>query len=329
MIGGPPSPPTRDPDIPPVGDVRGGGLGCRRPSTDQGCVTGALALSTEALTRDFVDATAALVCITDRDGRIVLANPALQRFAGRTAEDLTGRFFWDVYVVPEDVERAQAAAASALAGGTSFTAEGDWLAADGERRRIAMQNGVLRDAADRPYAIACVGIDVTEERRRQALMHRLATTDSLTDAHNRGGLFAALDEHLDGVSGRGCGLLFCDLDNFKAVNDRHGHAVGDRLLVEVASRLRSVAGPDGLVARFGGDEFVVLTPNPDRDDLDALAARIEERMRPPLETSAGALPIGVSIGGATAHPGEHPDDLVARADRAMYRVKAHRREQVR
>ena len=281
------------------------------------------------MARDFVDATAALVCISDRDGRIVLANPALERFTGRTAQDLTGRFFWDVYVVPEDVERAQLAAASAMAGGGSFTAEGDWLATDGERRRIAMQNGVLRDASDRPYAIACVGIDVTEERRRQALMHQLATTDSLTGAFNRGGLFAALDEHLDPAGGRGCGLLFCDLDEFKAVNDGHGHAVGDRLLREVARRLRDVAGPDGLVARFGGDEFVVLTADSDPFALDALAARIDERMRTPLQTPSGALPIGVSIGGATARPGEHPDDLVARADRAMYRVKAHRRQQVR
>ena len=273
--------------------------------------------------RAFVDSTAALVSITDREGRILLANPALQRFTGLTAEMLIGRLFWDVYVVPEDVERARSAVRLAMSGSGSFTDEGEWLAAGGERRLIAMQNGVLTDQDGRAYAIACVGIDVTEERRRNAVMVQRATTDFLTGVANRGALFSALDEHLAVDDGQGCGLLFCDLDGFKAVNDGHGHAVGDQLLIEVAGRLRAAMGAHDLVARIGGDEFVVLTPDP--ATVDALADRVEERMLAPLQTPMGPLPIGVSIGKAVGEAGERPDDVLARADRAMYAAKVTRR----
>jgi diguanylate cyclase (GGDEF)-like protein len=126
-----------------------------------------------------------------------------------------------------------------------------------------MQNGVLLDEDGQPFGIACVGIDVTEERRQRDLFAELATTDALTGTRNRGALFEALRRHFDAETSGGCGLLFCDPDDFKSVNDGHGDAVGDRLLVEVASRLLEVAEPGDMVARFGGDEFVVLRQGAD------------------------------------------------------------------
>jgi cyclic di-GMP phosphodiesterase Gmr len=128
-----------------------------------------------------------------------------------------------------------------------------------------------------------------------------------------------------GLGSGHCGLLFCDVDDFKAVNDEHGHAVGDRVLVEVASRLLELTRSDDLVARFGGDEFVVFCPEADEGTLTTLALRIEERMRTPLQTSSEALTIKVSVGGATGRAGDDLDDLIARADQNMYGVKVHRR----
>jgi cyclic di-GMP phosphodiesterase Gmr len=278
-----------------------------------------------------LQATAALVLICDGDGRLLLGNPALERFTGLPAADLVGRALWEVVVIPEDEVQARLSIAGAMAGRPSFPKEVDWLAAADRRRRVELQSSVLLDAAGRPYAIAYVGIDVTEQRAREARTHRRATTDSLTGVGNRSVLFDALRQHLDPDTGGGCGLLFCDLDGFKGVNDEHGHVIGDQLLVEVASRLRELAGPDDVVARFGGDEFVLLRPGLDDAGLVDLTARAGIRMHAPFTGPAGPLPVGVSIGSAAGRPGDTADDVVARADAEMYGAKSnrHRRQQPR
>jgi diguanylate cyclase (GGDEF)-like protein/PAS domain S-box-containing protein len=277
------------------------------------------------LAHAFVRSTTALVNVSGYGGRLLLANPALQAFTGLGEEEMLGRPFWEVFVIPEDVPRAREAVERAMAGGLDFPEEGDWMAAGGVIRRIAMQNSVLLDGDGHPFAVACVGIDVTEDRRAAALLGERVSIDPLTGVRNRSALFQALRQHLDPLCGSGCGLLFCDLDWFKEVNDRHGHAVGDRLLTEVAARLVEATGPDDVVARFGGDEFVVLCPGADRVALEELAARLEATMREPLQLPSGPLSIGASIGSALGRPGEDPDELIARADHHMYDVKAHRR----
>jgi diguanylate cyclase (GGDEF)-like protein/PAS domain S-box-containing protein len=278
------------------------------------------------LLRAFVDATDALVCIIDGTGRIMLANRALERFTGRTADDLHGQWFWDVFVAPEHVVLAQDAVERAMASGTAHPQEADWLNADGERRRVAMRNTVLLDDDGLPYAIACVGIDVTADRHREELLHQRAQTDLLTGIANRGALFDALHRRLE--EGPGCALLFCDLDQFKAVNDEHGHAVGDRILAEAAARLVGVAGPGELVARFGGDEFVILCPTPDEAALDELVVRVVTEMRRPFPGPEGPLTLGVSVGVAVGQVGESGDELIGRADRAMYGAKTHQRRRI-
>jgi diguanylate cyclase (GGDEF)-like protein/PAS domain S-box-containing protein len=280
----------------------------------------------DELLRAFVDSTDALVCIVDGTGRILLANRALERFTGRPATDLQGQWFWDVYVAPEHVVLAQDAVERAMASGTADPQEGDWLTGDGERRRVAMRNTVLLDDDGLPYAIACVGMDVTADRRREELLHQRAQTDLLTGIANRGALFEALHRRLE--EGPGCALLFCDLDQFKVINDQHGHAVGDRILSEAAARLVALVGPEDLVARFGGDEFVVLCPDPDEAALDELVLRVVAEMGRPFVGPEGPLTVGVSVGVAIGRAGESGDELIGRADRAMYGAKTHQRRRV-
>jgi cyclic di-GMP phosphodiesterase Gmr len=279
------------------------------------------------LLRAFVEATDALVCITDGAGRILLANRALERFTGRAAHDLHGQWFWDVFVVPEHVVLAQDAVERAMTTGTAHPQEGDWLTGDGERRRVAMRNTVLADDDGLPYALACVGLDVTDDRRREELLHQRAQTDLLTGIANRGALFDALRRRLE--EGPGCALLFCDLDQFKEVNDEHGHAVGDRILAEVAGRLVGLTGPEDLVARFGGDEFVILCPTLDEAALADLVQRVAAEVGRPFPGPEGPLSIGVSVGIAIGRAGESGDELIGRADRAMYGVKTHQRRRSR
>ena len=275
----------------------------------------------DQLLRDFVDASDALLCIVDGEGRILLTNPALQRFTGRSAEEMAGVPFWDVYVVPEQVALSRDAVERAMATGVAYPQEGEWLTGTGERRRVAMRNTVMRDDRGRPYAVGCVGLDVTDDRRREAQLHLRAQTDLLTGIANRGALFDALRARL--ADGPGCALLFCDLDQFKIVNDQYGHAVGDALLAEVAGRMAELAGPGDLVARFGGDEFVVLCTGRSDEELTALAARVDVAVRRPFEGPEGPLEIGVSVGIAVGRPGDDADELIGRADRAMYGAKSH------
>ncbi|WP_245160301.1 diguanylate cyclase [Blastococcus sp. CT_GayMR20] len=274
------------------------------------------------LLRAFVHASDALLCIVDGHGRILLTNPALQRFTGCDADELEGRPFWDVYVAPEHVVLAQDAVARAMATGVAHPQEGDWLTRDGERRRVSMRNTVLRDDDGQPYAIGCVGVDVTHDRQREAQLHLRARTDLLTGLANRGALFDALHGHLS--DGPGCALLFCDLDRFKWINDEHGHAVGDALLVEVADRLTRMTGPNDLVSRFGGDEFVILCPRKDEEELRSLVEQVTETVVAPFDSPHGPLRVGMSVGVAVGRPGETADELIGRADRAMYGVKTHR-----
>jgi diguanylate cyclase (GGDEF)-like protein len=183
--------------------------------------------------------------------------------------------------------------------------------------------------------------DLTSEREardalasaREELWH-LANHDALTGLANRHQLADRLAAALDGWHpaapvGEGPALIVTDLDRFKAVNDQHGHRIGDEVLCEAARRISAAAAPTDLVCRFGGDEFVVLRELPtSAGELAELVGRIEARFAEPIEVDGHAFAVGISVGGALAEPGDvaDPDALVLRADRAMYAAKATRRE---
>ena len=121
-------------------------------------------------------------------------------------------------------------------------------------------------------------------------------------------------------------VLFCDLDRFKEVNDQHGHAVGDRVLVEIADRLCAIIRGDDMVARVGGDEFVILCDGADDPDaLAALAERVIEAVHQPIAVDDATVQVGISIGVAIANAATAAvsgDRILTVADQAMYRAKA-------
>ncbi|HEY9012900.1 MAG TPA: GGDEF domain-containing protein [Devosia sp.] len=159
-----------------------------------------------------------------------------------------------------------------------------------------------------------------DTRRRAA--RDLATRDALTGLANRRGFREALDAAFAGPDQ--LALFYLDLDGFKQVNDRYGHATGDHLLNCVAQRLAHLAGPDGHVARLGGDEFVVLRRGPaSRAELTELATRMHQRVCLPYGLGEVEAEVGVSIGIAVRSGNMlEADDLVAGADAALYRAKS-------
>lgn len=163
-----------------------------------------------------------------------------------------------------------------------------------------------------------------EVASREEQLVRQAFQDRLTGLHNRA-LFTdrvahALELHRRDL--RPLGLLFCDLDDFKAVNDTYGHAAGDEILVRVAERLRGALRDGDTIARFGGDEFAILLE--DGNEPTVVAARIIEALRAPFSVSGIAIHVGVSVG-VTDLDGEPGiptlDELLAHADVAMYSAK--------
>jgi diguanylate cyclase (GGDEF)-like protein len=148
-----------------------------------------------------------------------------------------------------------------------------------------------------------------------------ATRDQLTGLLNRRGLVLSAEQ----IPGH-LGVLFCDLDGFKAINDTLGHAAGDELLEKVARRLENGLREGSVLGRMGGDEFVLVVPGASDDDLSGLGRRIEIDLGRPFLLEAGQARIGVSIGAAHAAPGERDlDSLLGQADALMYEVKRSRK----
>jgi diguanylate cyclase (GGDEF)-like protein len=161
---------------------------------------------------------------------------------------------------------------------------------------------------------------------------RRSMVDPLTSVWNRAGLDTILTRELEASAMRGSplSLAMVDLDHFKAVNDKFGHGVGDTVLSEVARRLRVAARPVDSVARFGGEEFVVILPGCGADDARTVAERLRSRLadHPVVVGQSLQLDVTASIGIATAEPGEPPSVLLTRADVALYDAKRGGRDRV-
>ena len=184
------------------------------------------------------------------------------------------------------------------------------------------------DLSGRPFKVIKIATDVTAsvELATQVVVARQeAEHDLATGLPNRLGLAVFLKKAM-AREGQRLAVLYLDLDHFKPINDTFGHAVGDQVLKETASRLRGVLKPDQIAARIGGDEFVVAAPGLTDEQIDALCRRIVEVVKMPIRYDSNALAVGLSIGVAVS-PGDAatPDDLLRCADVALYRTKGNGR----
>jgi diguanylate cyclase (GGDEF)-like protein/PAS domain S-box-containing protein len=276
-----------------------------------------------AIFKAIVDHAVGPMLVVDVDGRVSLATPAASKALGTNQAALVGQTLADL-VHPEDVStisRVHARTGAALLTSALCRmrcANGGWLDAEltfTDLRNDPAVGGVvvaIRDAAHRRLA-------------DEALVHT-ALHDPLTGLPNRALLLDRLG-HALARSNRSLGqtaLLFLDLDNFKVVNDSLGHLAGDLLLIELAHRLLASVRAGDTVARFGGDEFAVLLEEvSDATEAVAKAERLAMALRQPLEVDGREVRPDVSIGVALrSGRGDQPDDLLRRADLAMYQAKS-------
>ena len=264
------------------------------------------------------------VVVLGEDGLIRYESPAVERILGRQAEARVGQPVGaDIH--PDDrtaVERglADVAARAGAEGRAEFRARH----ADGSWRTL---EAIAKNLLDDP-AVGGVVVnyrDITERKTLEEQLRHQAFHDVLTGLENR---FLFLDRLGHALAraprgGRPTAVLFLDLDDFKAVNDRLGHGEGDKLLVDVAQRLKAVTRAGDTVARLGGDEFAIIVEETDPAEAEQAAARVLATLTPPFELGDRPITVRVSIGIAVqSADGADADELLRRADIAMYAAKA-------
>ena len=200
-------------------------------------------------------------------------------------------------------------------------------AAAGERKpaKAPARAAAVRLAAE----VARLAAELEASRARLAELESRVDVDPLTETLNRRGFERELKRSIAYVKryGVSAALIYLDLDDFKPVNDRHGHAAGDAVLSAIASALVRQVRASDVVARIGGDEFVVLLWNVSGSAAAAKAAALEAAVyATPVRWGASTLVVGASAGIAMIGPLDTPADVLARADAAMYARKGERRQ---
>jgi diguanylate cyclase (GGDEF)-like protein/PAS domain S-box-containing protein len=181
----------------------------------------------------------------------------------------------------------------------------------------------LTDAQGHTVGVLGMYEDITERKRMEQRMEYMAMYDSLTGLPNRAHFLARLEQAVDKAKWHGTlvGLMYFDIDKFKRINDTYGHDVGDDVIVTFATRVRDAIRESDVVGRLGGDEFCLLIEMPNRQAAHKLAAKLIDLMRPVMQVGEVALRVGTSIGIAFHEPGITADELIRRADQAMYLAK--------
>ena len=237
---------------------------------------------------------------------------------------LAEKDFWEAHLHPEDRVSAIAASELALQGVEEARIEYRFRAADGSYKWFYDVIQVLLDPDGRRRLVG-VMVDVTERKTLERRLAHAATHDSLTGLSNRAHLLVSAQAVLADPQSAPVALLFFDLDKFKVHNDRLGHATGDEILRVVARRLERTVRPADIVGRLGGDEFLVVAIRATPTRVRSQAARLRRRIAEPINVDGNSVTLRASVGIAFAEPGESIDELVNRADQAMYRAKARRR----
>lgn len=264
--------------------------------------------------------------------RTAITSPEYDRLLGYQPGELAETFDkWKDQVHPQDREQTIGALRDYYVGNsTQFSVEYRRRLKNGEYRWFLSRGRFVEfDYRGKPTRLIGTMTDITERKEAQDRIIELANFDAVTGLANRNLLRDELRLALAAAErfGRHLAVLFLDLDRFKTINDSLGHTAGDMVLAQVASRLRSVVGKTDILARQGGDEFVVVL-----NDIDgplaagSIADRILASFAAPFELDAGGFASSTSIG-ISIYPddGADPDELIRNADVAMYQAKANGR----
>ncbi|MBI5924006.1 sensor domain-containing protein [Aquabacterium sp.] len=270
-----------------------------------------------------IDETGDAIVVSDAVDRIVMVNPAFLNLTGMTPAEVIGRSA-ELLGMPPLRESHLPGVAQALRGSQRWSGESHQVCQDGRQLDTWLSVSTLRNDLQKITQHIRVFSDISVLKAHQRELAEQARHDSLTGLPNR----RAFGERLGQALARArrnpqtLGVLYVDLDGFKGVNDRYGHAAGDKLLAEVAKRLLTCVRLTDCVCRLAGDEFTVILEgagNP--GEMVRICQRIVERLSVPHDMDGDAVVVSPSIGAAIMQSGETGEALCQRADAAMYAAK--------
>ncbi len=279
--------------------------------------------------RDFskslVDNARTIIVIWAMDGTITLFNKYAVEVTGYSVSEIIGKKWQEVFVAQEDQYQLDTLVKRFQQGEMLKSGENKWICKDGSTIDVLWTHTVAYDTDGHPMAVVSMGIDITEHKQAQATIKHMAYHDPLTDLPNRALFNDRL--HLALAQARRnkqmLAVMFLDLDRFKLINDTLGHAVGDRVLVDVAARLKGCLREGDTVARIGGDEFIMIFPAVRKEqDIAKIALKIIGVLKKPFRIDGQDFHLTTSIGiSVYPHDGEDIESLVMNADSALYLAK--------
>ena len=274
--------------------------------------------------RDYVQALISATregFLLSQDGAIVDANPAFSALTGYTREELVGTSIPYPFWAPESVHALYEHARRLRSTDQALELETTYLRKDGERVEVAITTVATSHSSGGPISYVSTIRDITQQKRDQAALEHLATRDPLTSLLNQ----RVFREQLRSEIARAVrhdvplSIAILDLDHFKEINDRFGHPVGDRVLVEVADRLRHLVRDGEHIARIGGEEFAWILPNTDAEGAYAAGERAREAIA--ATPYAGVGPLTLSVGVCELACAGDLEGLYQQADQALYTAK--------
>ncbi len=273
--------------------------------------------------RTLVEHAADVIHVFDVEGKTVYASPAIETILGHSQEDAIGLPYTS-FVHPDDHERADDAFARTLQTRAPEVVDLDLrgVRTSGEVRWLAVRASNYVDDAS-VEGVVVNWRDVTDRHELAESLRQQATHDHVTGLPNRR-LFTdhlQLAVHRAARTGHPLVVGFCDLDHFKQINDTYGHGAGDEILVQVATRLRGSLRPADTVARFGGDEFVILCEDLQGDAPEMIVQRAQQAASGAYRVQGNDVHVGISVGASVAAPPIDAAELLAEADAALYEAK--------
>jgi diguanylate cyclase (GGDEF)-like protein/PAS domain S-box-containing protein len=286
-----------------------------------------LRVSEEKL-RSLYDLSPLGIALSDSEGRFLQTNQAMEVISGYSRQELAEMSWWDSAVDHGSDEQRERFERLMLSGRFG-PVEKELIRKDGARIPVQI-TGIRVTASDGTRLMWSMIEDIADRKRAEQRISFLAYHDPLTGLDNRLGLRTRLTEALAAASAARTrvAVMMIDLDRFKTINDTLGHDAGDRVIAELARRIRGAVRETDIVARLGGDEFVVVVSPLEADaQIEAVAARIFEPLRGRIEIEGSAVHVSVSAG-VSVYPDDGADGqtLLKRADIAMYAAKGRGRD---
>ncbi len=282
----------------------------------------------EAKYRSLVESSEDSIYLIDRDFRYLFINKKHLLRVGISEQDYPGHGYAD-YHSPQITKKFMETAGKVFSTGEAVELE---HRSERDNEHFLLTLSPVKDHEGCTTAVTVVSKKITELKRMEENLRALSLTDDLTGLYNRRGFLALADQHFK-VAKRlrsRVFMLYADVDGLKTINDTFGHRQGDDALIDVAGILRETYRESDIVARIGGDEFVVMPVGNKEDKVEIIASRLEKNLERHNEGGGRRYTLSMSVGIAFFDP-DHPcavDELLAEGDRMMYRAKQARRKSV-